>query len=199
MFVLFSPFWAWKHKHENGSISWNLNLNFCWHVQLDLRFFFLNTHLGCIAYWKHIFKLVGNASRDRYVPKPFSVIFALCVGATPPTSCFEFSDTDFRKQLVELYKMYYSLFFFEKFSNLPKLFRAPIEENNFLQEDQFTCNSLGISKKLFYNSQVSSLSFKSPKKDINAKKMKNSYLELCLWASCTRGLRPRGTFYRIKI
>ena len=33
-------------------------------------------------------------------------------------------DWDFLKQLVELYKMYYSLFF-QKKSNLPKLFQSP--------------------------------------------------------------------------
>ena len=37
-----------------------------------------------------------------------------------------FSDSDFWKQLVELYKMYYTLFFRKKKSNLPKLFRSPI-------------------------------------------------------------------------
>ena len=42
--------------------------------------------------------------------KTISIIFGLCVGATPPTSGFEASDPDFWKQLVELYKMYYTLF-----------------------------------------------------------------------------------------
>ena len=36
------------------------------------------------------------------------MIFGLCVGAAASTSGFEASDPDFRIQLVELYKMYYT-------------------------------------------------------------------------------------------
>ena len=54
---------------------------------------------------KNVFKLIGNGSRDLQVAKKFSIIFELCVGATPLTSGFEVSDTDFRTQVLELYKI----------------------------------------------------------------------------------------------
>ena len=60
-----------------------------------------------------MFNLFQGKLCDLQVPKTLSVIFALCVGATAPTRGFEASDPDFRIQLDELYKMYYTLFFDE--------------------------------------------------------------------------------------
>ena len=47
---------------------------------------------------------------NRYlnIEQPFS---DFAWSATPPTSAFEVSDPDLRVQLVELYKLYYTLFF----------------------------------------------------------------------------------------
>ena len=56
-------------------------------------------------------KILKQVSETSKPLKTLSVISGLCVGATPPTSGFEVSDLDFRGQLLDLYKMFYTLFF----------------------------------------------------------------------------------------